>query len=35
MAEYAHTERDTIELADPAAIAEVAAFLADVVERLG
>ncbi len=35
MAEYAHTARDTADLADPGKIAEVARFLADVVTRIG
>lgn len=34
MAEYAHTSRDTIELADSAAIAEISRFLRDVVAGL-
>jgi len=33
-AEYAHTERDTIELVDPTIVAEVGRFYADVVTRL-
>lgn len=31
MARYAHTERDTVDLADPALIAETARFIADVI----
>ncbi len=34
MANYAHTERDAIELADPALVAQAACFIRDVVERL-
>ncbi|HSK47884.1 MAG TPA: M28 family peptidase [Coriobacteriia bacterium] len=34
MAEYAHSERDTIELADPQLIADTAEYLADVIGRL-
>ena len=35
MAEYAHTERDSIELADPALIASTAEFIAEVVRAVG
>lgn len=35
MAQYAHTERDTLELADIAAIARIAGFIARVVENVG
>ena len=35
MAEYAHSERDTVELADPALVAEAARFVAEVVEAVG
>lgn len=35
MANYAHTDRDTIELADPEAIAGIARFLRDVVLGVG
>jgi len=35
MARYAHTERDTIDLADPALIAQTAHFVADVIASLG
>jgi aminopeptidase YwaD len=35
MAHYAHTERDTIELADPEAIAATARFLRDVIQEIG
>ena len=35
MAEYAHTERDSIELADPALIASTADFIAEVVRAVG
>lgn len=34
MEQYAHTERDVLELADPALIAETAAFIAEVVATL-
>ncbi len=35
MANYAHTDRDRIELADPEAIAEISRFLRDVVATVG
>jgi aminopeptidase YwaD len=35
MANYAHSERDTIELADPALLAEAARFIGDLVVALG
>lgn len=35
MSEYAHSERDTVELADPALVAEAARFVADVIEAVG
>ena len=35
MAAYAHSERDTIELADPALVVEAARFVADVIEAVG
>ena len=34
MAEYAHTERDRLELADPALIAETACYLREVIARV-
>jgi len=34
MADYAHTERDTLELADPALIAHTSDFIADLIERV-